>query len=95
MEKGKRITWQYFILPLAALISLYAGVAWFVSTRIFHQPTPKPITLIKYSVSRFADFIDFDFDNFPYGYRFRKKIWHSQSVKPAMPVRFPHPKSGR
>ncbi len=61
MEKEKRITWQYFILPLATLILLYAGVAWFVSTRIFHQPPPEPITLIKYSVSRFADFIDFDF----------------------------------
>ena len=40
-------------------------------------------------------FTNYTLDNFPYGYRFRKKIWHSQSVKPAMPVRFPHPKSGR
>ena len=60
MEKEKKITLQYFIFPLAVLIGLYALAAWGVSTKIFHQPTPEPITLIKYSVSRFADFIEFD-----------------------------------
>ena len=34
-------------------------------------------------------------DKFSYGYSFSKKIWHSQSVKTAMPVRFLHPGSGR
>lgn len=91
MEKEKKITLLYFIAPLALLFGLYALTAWGVSTKIYHQPAPEPLTLIKYSISRFADFIGFDFFYFSLPSEWEAAIMQAVPDFPTMyPIRHYH-----
>ncbi len=66
MNKKTRDTLVYFIIPLVGLIFLYWLAGRSVSILIFHQPAPQMETLIKYSISLFADWIDLPFMSFSF-----------------------------
>ena len=91
MEPQKKIFLKYFIIPFAALMLLYYGVAWGVSSKIFHQNPPEPETLLKYTVSRVADMAGFEWLSFSLPEEFREKILHDVPDYPhSVPIYFYH-----
>ncbi len=74
MDKEKKAFWLYFVVPFATAIFLYYLVAVGVSKWFFRQPKPEPETLIKYAVSRVADFADFDWFTFSLPGEFQAQI---------------------
>lgn len=91
MEREKKIFLKYFIIPFAALMLLYYGVAWGVSTKIFHQNPPEPETLLKYTVSRVADMAGFEWLSFSLPGEFKEKILHDVPDYPhAVKIYFYH-----
>lgn len=68
------------------LITAYYFVAWGFSVWIYHQPRPEALTLIKYSISRYADWIEWDYFFFDLPEEWKAEIL--QAV-PDFPMEYP------
>ncbi len=92
VDKGKLITLRYIAIFLGLLVAYYYAAGW-VTKHFFQPPQPEPeaATLAKYTVSRIADFSEFDHFTFSIPREFKEKILINVPNFPEfVPMRFYH-----